>query len=84
MQTLITLGAQSTQQIVLIGGLVVAIIVIVLNAIRSMVRERQREQTCRELAAYVAEGSISPVDAERLIRAGRPGESRTEESIKKS
>jgi len=30
---------------------------------------RQREQTFSEIAAYVAEGTISPADAERLIKA---------------
>lgn len=33
---------------------------------------KEREQTNREIAAYVAEGSISPDDAERLIRAMGP------------
>lgn len=32
-------------------------------------RTRQREQTRREIAAYVAEGSITPSDGERLMRA---------------
>jgi len=32
-------------------------------------RIRQREQTRREIAAYVAEGSITPSDGEKLMRA---------------
>ena len=31
--------------------------------------QKERETTLREMAAYVAEGTISPDDAERLIRA---------------
>jgi len=31
---------------------------------------RLREQTRQELAAYVAEGSMTPEDAERIIKAG--------------
>lgn len=34
----------------------------------------ERERTRREIAAYVAEGTISPTDAERLIEAGRRAE----------
>ncbi len=34
--------------------------------------QKEREQTHREIAAYVAEGSISPADAERMIRAMGP------------
>ena len=30
---------------------------------------QQREQTFSEIAAYVAEGTISPADAERMIKA---------------
>lgn len=30
---------------------------------------KQREQTLSEIAAYVAEGTISPADAERLMKA---------------
>jgi len=54
------------------GGLLVAIIAILSGAISNMVRTRSREMTKREVAAYVAEGSISPDDAERLISAGQP------------
>lgn len=32
---------------------------------------RQTEQSRREVAAYVAEGTITPETAERLLRAGR-------------
>ncbi|MDX9911985.1 MAG: hypothetical protein RBS39_09150 [Phycisphaerales bacterium] len=33
-------------------------------------KSRHREQTRREIAAYVAEGSITPGDATRLLAAG--------------
>ncbi|MEM9084208.1 MAG: hypothetical protein AAGB34_11475 [Planctomycetota bacterium] len=32
-------------------------------------RAREAEQTKREIAAYIAEGSITPEDGERLLRA---------------
>jgi hypothetical protein len=57
------------------GGLALGMISIVLCTIRGIVRTRAREQTKREIAAYVAEGSIRPEDAERIIKADlRPWE----------
>lgn len=45
-----------------IGGLIVTVIM------RAAVKNvREREQTRRELAAYIAEGSMSPEDAERIL-----------------
>lgn len=54
------------------GGLLVGIIAILSSAIATVMKTRSRETTKREVAAYVAEGSISPVDAEKLINAGQP------------
>ncbi len=54
------------------GGLLVAIVAIVTSAIRQAAKTRQREQTKREIAAYVAEGSMTPEDGERLIKADLP------------
>lgn len=58
--------------IAVIGPFSVVIIAIVAGVIRSSVRTRAKEQSRREIAAYVAEGSISPTDAERLLDAGMP------------
>ncbi len=52
------------------GGLIVAIVAIVGNFVTEGVKTRQREQTRREIAAYVAEGSMSPDEGERLMIAG--------------
>lgn len=54
------------------GGLFVAIVAIITSAIRQVAKTKAREQTKREIAAYVAEGSMTPEDGERLIRADRP------------
>lgn len=53
------------------GGLVVAVVAIITGTIKSIATTRSREQTKREVAAYVAEGTIRPEDAERIINAGR-------------
>lgn len=54
------------------GGLVIAILSIICGTIRSISRNKAIEETKRELAAYVAEGSMKAEEAERLVKAGRP------------
>lgn len=51
-----------------IGGLI-AIVAIVFSTIKKTSITKQREQSRRELAAYVAEGSMTPDDAERMLKA---------------
>lgn len=52
------------------GGIVVAVVAIITEAIRKMWQTKAREESRREIAAYVAEGSISPDDAAKLLAAG--------------
>jgi len=52
------------------GGFVVAIVAILGGMITASAKNKQREKTRREIAAYVAEGSISPDEGERLMEAG--------------
>ena len=56
------------------GGLTFAAVIGVAGMLTTARKVRQREETRREIAAYVAEGSISPEDAERLLAAGRDAE----------
>lgn len=42
---------------------------IIVNAITRIVLYAGREKSRREIAAYIAEGSISPEQGERLLRA---------------
>lgn len=51
------------------GGLLVAIVAIGGGIIQSIVQTKAREATKRELAAYVAEGSMSPADAETILKS---------------
>lgn len=53
------------------GG-VIAIIGIIFGSIKSTAETKEREKSRREIAAYIAEGSMSPEDGERLMRAGNP------------
>ena len=50
----------------------VAIVAIVFGSVSSMVKHVARERTRRELAAYMSEGTITPDQAERLIKARTP------------
>ena len=52
-------------------GCGVAVIAIIFGTVKNMVITSNREKTRREVAAYVAEGSITPEDAERILKAGR-------------
>jgi cytochrome P450 len=52
------------------GG--ITVLSLIFNAARSMQRTREVEQSRRELAAYVAEGSMSPEDAERIMKSSPP------------
>lgn len=58
-----------------IVGPLIAVVAIVMGTIQRIETNKAREQTRREIAAYVAEGSMSPEEGRRLIEAGRkPGE----------
>lgn len=69
-----TLGAEDGA-IVGLGsfGFVVLIVLIVTvgRTITKTTTVRHREQSRREIAAYVAEGSISPDDAVKMLAAGQ-------------
>ena len=43
-----------------------------LGIIHAMSKSKEREQTKREVAAYVAEGSMTPEQGERLLGADSP------------
>ena len=53
------------------GGLI-AIIGIIFGSIKATAETKEREKSRREIAAYIAEGSMSAEDGERLLRAGTP------------
>ena len=70
----LTLGGIDEEVIPILAislGCGIAVIAIVFGTVKEMVTKTSREKTRRELAAYVAEGSITPDDAERILTAGR-------------
>lgn len=54
---------------VMIAG--VTVVGILGSTAREIVKTRMREKTRREIAAYIAEGSMTPEQGERLMAAGR-------------
>jgi len=54
------------------GGLAIAALAIISRLIRTTSQRRHFEESRREIAAYVAEGSITPEDAQKLLKTG-PG-----------
>lgn len=51
-------------------GSIIAIVSIIVGGVQSAYKSRQREQSRREIAAYIAEGSMSAQEGERLMAAG--------------
>ena len=47
----------------------IAVIAIVMGCLSSIIRSVTAERTRREIAAYIAEGSMTPEQGERLLRA---------------
>lgn len=66
----LALGASDEMgQIALVGGLLIAALGITVSFVRRVLKHRETEKTRREIAAYVAEGSIKPDDAVKLMQA---------------
>ncbi len=68
LQIPLVLANQDYAQAIAFGALALLIVFwIVFSNIRKMYETRQRETTRREIAAYVAEGSITPGDARTMM-----------------
>ena len=55
-------------------GTLIAVVAIVSGCATRIVRSQGRERTRREIAAYVAEGSIDPDKAVEMLKAGEKGD----------
>ena len=73
----LTLASEEMSRMGILGGItlggmfiVFLIMAVFLEERRNVIQLREREETKREIAAYVAEGSMSPDDAERILTAG--------------
>lgn len=48
---------------------IIVLVAIVVSAIKDVMRTKARESTRREIAAYIAEGTMTPEQGERLMVA---------------
>ncbi|MFG0257133.1 MAG: hypothetical protein ACF8GE_04445 [Phycisphaerales bacterium JB043] len=55
----------------IILGCGIAFVSIIMCTIKGICTTNQVERSRREIAAYIAEGSISPEEGERLMKAGK-------------
>lgn len=51
------------------GGVIIAIIAIIFTSLRQIAVNGEHEKSRREIAAYVAEGSMTPQDGVQLMNA---------------
>lgn len=75
----LTLGGMDDQiAVVLIfgGGMVIAVVSILAKTIRTVMVSKHREESRRDIAAYVAEGSMTPEDGAKLLAEGQPPDAR--------
>jgi len=75
MESLITVLADGLpigdkEQLFLVVAGIITVCAILCGSACSIIKTRSRERTRSEIAAYIAEGSMSPEDGERLMRAG--------------
>ena len=61
--------------IVISIGCGVVVIWMVLTMITTLATRSQTEKSRREIAAYIAEGSMTPEEGERLLKAGKEKDS---------
>jgi len=59
------------ENFVFLAGGSIAIVAIIASCIKSIVTSSARERSRREIAAYIAEKSMTPEEGERLMAAGR-------------
>lgn len=66
--TLAALGENELTVVVVLGCVATAIVG--MSVVYYHNKNKLREKTKQELAAYVAEGSMTPEDAERILQSG--------------
>lgn len=69
MTVLASFNGEDIATVAVLGGISIAILGMVLGTVRRTIQTKEREQTRREIAAYIAEGSMTPEQGERLLTA---------------
>lgn len=58
------------ENLIFIVGGAIAIFAIVFSSLKGIITNGARERSRREIAAYIAEGSMTPEQGEKLMNAG--------------
>lgn len=69
----VTLASEAGAEIATIavgGGIAIALVSIIIGGFSKVLQTKAREASRREIAAYIAEGSMTPAEGERLMSAG--------------
>lgn len=59
-----------SENMLFVAMTLVALTAILSGCVKSVVRSVSRERTRRDIAAYIAEGSMTPEQGEKLLSAG--------------
>jgi len=70
LMTLGHVGAEMIPIVAIIAGVAGGTIIVTGTMFFKAKHTKQREQSRREIAAYIAEGSMTPADGERILKAG--------------
>ncbi|MEL7472687.1 MAG: hypothetical protein AAGK04_05155 [Planctomycetota bacterium] len=70
--TLAGVEGEEIGMVAVTGGIIFLMLRTIFGQFTKMHRTRTTEETRREVAAYVAEGSITTDEAERILNAGKP------------
>ncbi len=70
--TALAISGEMIAVIAIVGAFVMILVGVLSSTISRVYRTRERERTKREVAAYVAEGSMTPDEGERIIKADMP------------
>lgn len=70
MLTMLAAGGEEMVMMMTAMGGVIAVVAIITSSIEKVRISRAHEESRREIAAYIAEGSISAEDGRKLMEAG--------------
>lgn len=68
MQPLIEAIAENIWILIPLTAVGIGVLSVVGSMVAAMLKQRQFERSRREISAYIAEGSMSPEEGERLLR----------------
>ncbi len=72
MLTLADINGDLIPVVAIIGGCGIGAVAIIGGMLTAVSQRSQVERSRREIAAYIAEGSMTPEEGERLLNAGSP------------